>query len=117
MDNIVDKTFDIEPNYQGISAEQQGNIDNAIERWESIITADIPDDGNIDDLLITFFLNTDREASDSFLAGTRIIRERSIVPQTNPANLLPSRASIEFNAAKLESLSEQDIFELAFHES
>ena len=116
MENTVDKTFDIEPNYQNLSAEIQANIDKAIERWESIITADIPDDGNIDDLIITFFPNENLEADNPTLAGTKIIRERSIEPKTNPFNLLPSRASIEFNEARLESFSEQDFFDLAFHE-
>ena len=78
-----------------ISAELQaeGKTTASLNRQtsdESNITADIPDDGNIDDLAINFLLNEEQEADDFTLAGTRILRERSIEPKTHPFNLLPS---------------------------
>ena len=108
MENNIDTAFDIEPNYFDVSDDEENNIqakiDKAIERWESIITADIPDVGNVDDLLITFFLNTNLEADDPMLAGTKIIDQRSIEPQTNPANLLPWRARITILSQEIKAM-------------
>lgn len=52
----MDTTFDIEVNYLGIKEEDRIIFNQAIAKWEAIITEDIPDFRGIDDMALTISL-------------------------------------------------------------
>lgn len=99
--------FDIQVNYSG-DAEYQSLFNSAAARWESIITADIPDHqtsayGLIDDLVIDATVESiDGRGGILGQAGPDLMRSGS---------LLPSHGVMMFDSADLASMAEKGILE------
>ena len=110
---MADNTFDIRTSFFNIDTEKQTLIEEAVAKWETIITADIPDvtrdDGSLleDDLFVSF--------------GTFTTRGNLAVTDINPDNLrpdsqLPYSSRVEYNLNEIDSLSGEAFYDITFHE-
>ena len=114
----MDNTFDIEVNYRGIKEEDQIIFNQAVAKWEAIITEDIPDDGIIDDLNLDVGLHPFYDADSTVLASASLKSERNDdnFVLVEPISFLPSSANIEFNKGRIDSMSDAKMFDVSFHE-
>lgn len=106
-------SFNIELRMFGMTLSQQQIFINAVRRWESIITADIPDvviNGRpIDDLLI--------DASAMAIDGQGGVLGRAGPTRVRPGSMLPAQGVMEFDSADLAWLQSQGLlFDVVLHE-
>ena len=125
----MDNSFDIVVNYVTFPESKQLVVNQAVEKWESIITGDIPDVtstkpdvGVVDDLYLEIsvgellFSSEDTFATTSpFEDGDERQRGQGVNSQ-NPANFLPFYAEIDFKDTRINALSDALLFDIAFHE-
>jgi hypothetical protein len=92
---MADKDFDIDFTYKG-NKEYRFAFEEAAERWEEIITADLPDIGKIDDLQINVKI-------------VSIDGKYGILGQAGPTSVrvdggLPCKGVMEFDRADMQAM-------------
>ncbi len=98
----------------GLTPSQQAVFSAAEQRWEEIITGDLPDFavagfGMVDDLVI--------EASGAAIDGVNGILGHAGPDQLRPVSFLPAHGTMEFDTADLASMEASgDLLDVILHE-
>lgn len=104
---MPDRNFDIDLNYKGDVA-YLASFEDAIDRWEDIITADLPKIGKVDDLLIKARVRSIDGAGD-------ILGEaRPTYVRTDGG--LPFKGVTKLDEADVQTVSDRDLTDLITHE-
>ncbi len=115
----VDTTFDIQSSFVGnFTLEQESTIQDAIDYWDKIIIGDLPDatttiwENNypVDDFLVGIAKKTQSDGVGGVLASATPLQFR------NSGTQLPVVGQIQYDPADLNSLSNQDLFQITIHE-
>ncbi len=114
-DEVVAGQFDIQVVFTGgLTAAQQAVFAAAEQRWERIITGDIPDFavsgfGTVDDLVI--------QASGTAIDGAGGVLGQAGPEVLRPVSFLPAKGTMQFDTADLAELEASgDLYDVILHE-